>query len=196
MSTLQITRLEALAKEILESGICVALASTATQLVMGDGNPNADIVLIGEAPGKQEDISGKPFQGAAGKSLNEMLADAGLNRDDVYITNIVKWRPPNNRDPSEAEKAESIPYLLKELEIINPKLIITLGRHSMNYFLPGAVIGQIHGQPQTIMFGGREMTLMPLYHPSAAMYNGKLKETLKEDFAKVPGVIKQIKESE
>lgn len=189
------TQLDTLAEEIIAKNICPDLKAQATQLVMGDGDPNADIVFIGEAPGKNEDIQGKPFVGAAGKFLNEMLSQVGMDRSDVYITNIVKYRPPSNRDPRPDEKAAFLPYLLKQLEIINPKVVITLGRHSMEYFLPKEKIGQIHGQPRLITFGEREMMLMPLFHPAAALYNGSLRQTLIDDFLKVPEVVRQIKES-
>lgn len=185
-------QLDALAKEIINNDICPDLKVQATQLVMGDGNPDADIVFIGEAPGKNEDIQGKPFVGAAGKFLNEMLAQAGMDRSDVYITNIVKYRPPNNRDPLPEEKAAFVPYLLKQLQIINPKVVITLGRHSMEYFLPGYKIGQIHGQPKRIAFGDHKIVIMPLFHPAAALYNGGMRQTLIDDFLKVPEVIKQL----
>lgn len=189
-------QLDALAKEIEDKDICPGLREQATQLVMGDGNPQAEIVFIGEAPGKNEDIQGKPFVGAAGKFLNEMLAQAGMDRSDVYITNIVKYRPPNNRDPLPDEKAAFWPYLLRQLQIINPKVVITLGRHSMEYFLPDMKIGQIHGHPKRIQFGDHKIVIMPLFHPAAALYNGSLRQTLIDDFLKVPEVIKQMKESD
>lgn len=189
-------RLSALAEEIVTLNVCPELKAQATQLVMGDGNPEADIVFIGEAPGKNEDLQGKPFVGAAGKFLNEMLAQAGMDRGDVYITNIVKYRPPNNRDPLPEEKAAFLPYLLKQIAIINPKVVITLGRHSMEYFLPSQKIGQIHGQPRQISVGDGKIVLMPLFHPAAALYNGGLRQTLIDDFLKVPEIIRQIKESE
>lgn len=189
-------QLDTLARDILEKNICPELRAQATQLVIGDGNPNADIVIIGEAPGKNEDIQGKPFVGAAGKFLNVMLETVGMQRSDVYITNIVKYRPPNNRDPLPEEKAAFLPYLLKQLMIINPKVVITLGRHSMEYFLPNAKIGEVHGQPKRITFGDHKIVIMPLFHPAAALYNGGLRQTLIDDFLKVPEVIRQIKESE
>jgi uracil-DNA glycosylase len=182
--------LDALQADIIKNNICLDLAEQATQLVMGDGNLDADIVFIGEAPGKKEDESGLPFVGASGKFLNEMLAQAGLERGDVYITNVVKYRPPNNRDPKPAEKKAFMPYLLKQLEIIKPKVVITLGRHSMEYFLPGAVIGDIHGQPHKVNIDGDELMVIPLYHPAAALYNGSLRATLIEDFIRVPDLIK------
>jgi DNA polymerase len=175
-------QLDDLAEEIVAKDICPDLKAQATQLVMGDGDPNADIVFIGEAPGKNEDLQGKPFVGAAGKFLNEMLAQAGMERSDVYITNIVKYRPPNNRDPSLEEKAAFLPYLLKQLQIIRPKVVITLGRHSMEYFLPDMKIGD------------EKLIIMPLFHPAAALYNGGLRQTLIDDFLKVPKVIEQLTE--
>lgn len=187
----QSQQLDALAEEILEQKICPDLASQATQLVIGSGNPNANILFIGEAPGKKEDEQGVPFIGAAGKFLDTMLAAAGMNRDDVYITNIVKYRPPNNRDPKPAEKAAFLPFLLKQIDIIQPKVIITLGRHSMENFLPDQQIGQIHGEPQTIELGEKMYTIVPLYHPAAALYNGSLRQTLIDDFMRVPEVIIQ-----
>ena len=186
-------QLDALANEIIEKDICPELRAQATQLVMGDGNPNAEIVFIGEAPGKNEDLQGKPFIGSSGKFLNTMLEAAGMERSDVYITNIVKYRPPKNRDPSTDEKAAFLPYLLRQLKIINPKVVITLGRHSMEYFLPKAKIGEVHGEPQTVVVDGQTILLMPLFHPAAALYNGSLRQTLIDDFLKVPEVIRQLK---
>lgn len=185
-------QLEQIAADILDKNICPDLAKTATNLVMGDGNPGADIVFIGEAPGKNEDEQGLPFVGAAGKFLNEMLAEAGMVRSDVYITNIVKYRPPNNRDPLPEEKKAFWPYLLKQLQIIQPKVVITLGRHSMEYFLPDMKISQIHGQPKRIKFGDNRLVIVPLYHPAAALYNGSMRSVLIDDFLLVPKIIQQL----
>lgn len=153
---------------------------------MGDGNPDADIVFIGEAPGKKEDEQGIPFIGASGKFLNEMLATAGIDRSDVYITNIVKYRPPGNRDPTSAEKQAFWPYLARQLEIIEPKVIMTLGRHSMEFFLADAKISEVHGQAIKKMVvlpkSQREIIIVPLYHPAAALYNGSLRQTVMDDF--------------
>ena len=184
--------LDELALEIVDANVCENLKKQATQLVMGSGNPSAEIIIIGEAPGKNEDIQGKPFVGAAGKFLDEMLAQAQLKRDDVYITNIVKYRPPNNRDPLPEEKTAFWPYLLRQIQIIKPKIIITLGRHSMEYFLPGKTISHIHGQPVRVKIYGQPFVVMPLFHPAAALYNGGLRQTLIEDFLRVPSVITQI----
>jgi uracil-DNA glycosylase len=186
------SQLDALAADIKDKNICPDLAAQATNLVMGDGNLDADIVFIGEAPGKNEDLQGLPFVGAAGKFLNEMLGTINLERKDVYITNIVKYRPPNNRDPLPEEKAAFWPYLVKQLQILNPKIIITLGRHSMEYFLPGMKISEIHGQPKRVQFGDEKVVILPLFHPAAALYNGGLRQTLLDDFQHVPKVIEQL----
>lgn len=184
--------LDRIKADILDKNICPDLAKQATNLVMGDGNINADIVFIGEAPGKNEDEQGLPFVGAAGKFLNEMLAAAGMDRSDVYITNIVKYRPPNNRDPLPEEKQAFWPYLLKQLQVIQPKVVITLGRHSMEYFLPDMKISAIHGQPKRIKFGDDHLVIIPLYHPAAALYNGGMRQTLIDDFLTVPTIIEKL----
>lgn len=184
--------LQAIADDIIANDVCSELRGGATQLVFADGNPNADIVFIGEAPGKNEDEQGIPFVGAAGKFLNEMLATIGLTREDIYITNIVKYRPPNNRDPLPEEKKAFWPYLVRQLNVIQPKLVVTLGRHSMEYFLPSQKISQIHGEPKRIQFGERKQVIMPLYHPAAALYNGSLRQTLVDDFSTIPAILKKI----
>jgi len=184
--------MRALEEEIIAKNSTPELAEQATQLVIGDGNLDAEIVFIGEAPGKSEDEQGIPFVGAAGKFLNVMLEEAGMNRNDVYITNIVKYRPPNNRDPSPSEKEAFWPYLLRQLEIIQPKVVVTLGRHSMGYFLPDAAIAEVHGRPYKAHFGDLSFTVVPLYHPAAALYNGSLRQTLIDDFLKVPKIITSI----
>lgn len=186
--------LDQIATDIREGNICPDLAKTAKNLVMGDGNLNADIVFIGEAPGKNEDEQGLPFVGAAGKFLNEMLSSIDLARSDVYITNIVKYRPPNNRDPLPEEKKAFWPFLIKQLQIIEPTLVVTLGRHSMEYFLPSQKISQVHGQPCRIAFGDKKLVVLPLFHPAAALYNGSLRQTLMDDFARLPATIEKIKE--
>lgn len=214
--TLAITKqkiLDQIAADIVADNVCPDLAKQAKNLVPGAGNPDADIVFIGEAPGKNEDEQGKPFVGAAGKFLNEMLANVDMVREDIFITNIVKYRPPNNRDPLPDEKAAFWPYLVRQLEVIQPKIVITLGRHSMEYFLPGQKISLIHGQPKRIRMahfgkptgmaddtrvdathGANELVLviLPLYHPAAALYNGGMRQTLIDDFNTVPAIIKQI----
>ena len=187
MSTKQ-SQLQAVEQEIVTTQVCSDLAAQATQLVFGVGNPDAAIVFVGEAPGKNEDEQGEPFVGAAGKLLNEMLSLIGLRRQDVYITNIVKYRPLKNRDPLASEKLAFLPFLKKQLNIIKPKLIVTLGRHSMDSLLPGLRISEVHGQLQN--HDGQ--AYMPLYHPAAALYNGGLRQTLFEDFARIPSILETI----
>jgi len=182
------TELEQIKADIERDGVTPHLKATATQLVFGAGSPEAEIVFIGEAPGKNEDLQGEPFVGAAGKFLNEMLASIGLERKDVYITNIVKYRPPENRDPTPEEIAEFQPYLKRQLGVIRPKLVAFLGRHSMNVFLPELRISQAHGQP--VRKGGQ--VYLPLFHPAAALYNGGMRETLLQDFSLIPAILKKI----
>src|ERR1700757_2317132 len=187
--------LEDIAKQIVKDNVTPELAATATQLVFGDGNPDSELVFIGEAPGKNEDLTGKPFVGAAGRFLNEMLEMIGLERKDIYITNIVKYRPPNNRDPYPDEKKAFLPYLQSQLEVIQPKVVVTLGRHSMNCFLPDLQISQVHGQPKRVKLSLKEkahdvleVVILPLFHPAAALYNGGLRQTLIDDFASIPAI--------
>lgn len=194
--------LDKIAKQIVDDKVTPELAAGATQLVFGAGNPDSDIVFIGEAPGKNEDKQGEPFVGAAGKFLNEMLAMIGLERKDIYITNIVKYRPPGNRDPQPAEKKEFLPYLQSQLEVIQPKVVVTLGRHSMNCFLPDLQISQVHGQPKRVKLRLKandkdtfEVVILPLFHPAAALYNGAMRQTLIDDFALLPTIIEKIKSS-
>lgn len=184
-------KLDDIKQKILTDDPAPELRKTATQLVFGDGSADADLVFIGEAPGKNEDEQGKPFVGAAGKFLNEMLAMIGLKRADVYITNIVKYRPPNNRDPLPDEKSAFLPYLESQLEVIQPKVVVTLGRHSLNCFLPDLSISAVHGQPKR--YKGR--VYLPLFHPAAALYNGAMRQTLIDDFALIPAIIEKIKSS-
>jgi DNA polymerase len=181
--------LDQIMADILEQDICPDLAKQATNLVFGDGNPDADIVIIGEAPGKREDEQGLPFVGASGKFLAEMLASINMRREQIYITNIVKYRPPNNRDPLPAEKAAFLPFLERQLDVIQPLLVLTLGRHSMNCFLPGLQISEVHGEPKR----KDNRVYLPLYHPAAALYNGGLRQTLIEDFQNIPQILQLIR---
>lgn len=191
-------KLDEIRAEIMHKNVCPDLAKHATQLVFGDGNINADIVFIGEAPGKQEDLQGMPFVGASGKFLEEMLTSIGMKRTDVYITNIVKYRPPKNRDPLPEEKKAFLGYLHAQLEVLSPKLVVTLGRHSMNCFLPDAQISKVHGQPKRVKLQMEdddqiaELVILPFYHPAAALYNGSMRQTLLDDFANVPLILQKI----
>ena len=150
--------------------------------VLGEGNPTADIVFIGEAPGQKEDELGRPFVGPAGKFLDELLASIGYKREDVYITNIVKYRPPGNRDPEPEEKAVCLPWVKLELALIKPKVIVPLGKHALHQFFPKLSISRVHGQPQKVT---SDVTVFPIYHPAAALHNGNLREALFEDFRKL-----------
>ncbi len=185
-------QLDQIKADIIANNVCPDLAKTATQLVFGDGNPEADIVFIGEAPGKNEDEQGIPFIGAAGKFLAEMLGTIHLKREQVYITNIVKYRPPNNRDPLPEEKAAFLPYLQQQLDVIKPLLVITLGRHSMDSLMPGLKISEVHGEPKR--YKGR--VYLPLFHPAAALYNGSMRQTLLDDFALIPAILDKIRKEQ
>ncbi len=184
-------QLDVLKADILANNVTPNLAAQATHLVMGHGNLDSEFFFIGEAPGKNEDLTGKPFQGGAGQLLNELLESVDIERDDVYVTNIVKYRPPKNRDPSRAEKDESWPYLERELSIIRPKVILTLGRHSMGHFLSDVTIGEVHGSLYDVTVAGEQYTLAPLYHPSSTIYNKQTRQHFFDDLPKVIEAIKQ-----
>jgi DNA polymerase len=189
----QLTKLN---KEMLACSKC-ALRSGCIQVVPGDGSAEARIMFIGEGPGKKEDELGKPFVGAAGKFLDEMLGVINLKREDVYIANTVKCRPPENRDPLPEEKEICWPWLLEQIKIIQPKLIVTLGKHSMEIFLPNFKISEIHGSAlrREIPSIGRQV-FFALYHPAAALYNGSMREVLIKDFKKIPKVLALIEKGE
>ncbi len=177
-----------IAQAIDADSVTLDLKAGATQLVFGVGDPDADVMFIGEAPGANEDKQGEPFVGAAGEFLNEMLSSIGMARNDVYITNVVKYRPPDNRDPSPGEVEAFRPYLEQQLAVIQPKLVVFLGRHAMNVFLPELKISQAHGRP--VRKGGQ--VYLPLFHPAAALYNGGMRETLMTDFARIPVILQKI----
>lgn len=183
------TTLETLGALIRDCAAC-PLHAGRLQAVPGDGNPQSEILFVGEGPGKKEDEQGRPFVGAAGKFLDEMLASIGLTRADVFVTNVVKCRPPENRDPEPVEISTCTDlYLWQQIEAINPKLLVTLGRHSMGLFLPPSVkISQVHGQAKRV----RGRVILPLYHPAAALYNGGMRQTLLYDFKKIPLVLKKL----
>jgi len=158
------------------------LREGAKNLVFGDGNPEAKIFLLGEAPGKNEDEQGLPFVGAAGKFLDKLLESAGVKREDVWISNVVYFRPPENRPPTAKELAAFASYVEQQLKVINPKIVITLGRFSLNTFLPDGKITKIHGNPQKIKWNDQEITLLPMYHPSAGLRSPDVRKLLEEDF--------------
>lgn len=155
--------------------------------VPGEGDINADVMFIGEAPGYWEDIKGKPFVGSAGEILDEMLSKIGLSRNKVYIANILKCRPPENRDPSASEIEACVPYLDQQIRIIKPKIIVTLGRHSTSYILSqcgleAAGITKLHGRKYEVELLGFKILLIPMYHPAAVLYNPKYRSALERDF--------------
>lgn len=187
--------LDQITADVLQNNVCPDLAKTATNLVMGAGSPDADVMFIGEAPGKNEDLQGLPFVGAAGKFLNEMLENVGLKREDVFITSILKYRPPNNRDPLPEEKQAFWPYLLRQMKVIEPRLVVTLGRHSMEFFLPGKKISQIHGEPKRIKLSdGTRLTVLPMFHPAAALYNNSMRAPLLDDFSRIPRTLELLEQ--
>ena len=162
-----------------------------THVVPGEGNPRAEILFIGEGPGQDEDRQGRPFVGRAGQLLNKLLAEIGLKREEVYIANVVKCRPPNNRDPHDEEILACWPYLKAQIRLINPLMIITLGRHSLGRFLPNVSISAAHGQPKKRQSDGK--VIYPVFHPAAALYRASMLGALQEDFRKIPTVLKMIK---
>jgi len=150
-------------------------------------------LFIGEGPGKDEDLQGEPFVGASGKLLTKLIESIGLKREDVFIANVVKCRPPNNRDPFPEEIDACYPYLSRQIKLLKPALIVMLGRHSMGRFLPGTKISEIHGKP--MIYKGawqKRQVYLPLYHPAFALYDPKNKEVLFEDFKKIPLILKKI----
>ncbi|HEV2059052.1 MAG TPA: uracil-DNA glycosylase, partial [Solirubrobacteraceae bacterium] len=169
---------------------CPELASTRTQVVFGAGNADADLMFVGEAPGAREDEQGIPFVGAAGKLLGQLLAEVGLSREDVFICNTLKCRPPGNRDPLPAEIENCSGYLMRQVELIQPRVICTLGNFSTK-LLRGDTTGisRLHGQPEILVIGARAVRLYPLFHPAAALYTRSLLETLREDVARLPALL-------
>lgn len=184
--------LEELNKKMLACSKC-ALRKGCKQVVPGEGPADAKIVFIGEGPGAKEDEMGRPFVGAAGKFLDEMLGIIKMKREDVYIANTVKCRPPQNRDPLPEEKETCWPWLENQINIIQPDLIVTLGRHSLEKFLPGQKISEAHGKALRRDFPGLgKQVFYALYHPAAALYNGSMREVLIKDFKRIPKVLKLI----
>jgi DNA polymerase len=177
-----------LASEILKCQKC-KLCETAIQAVVGEGSLDAKIIFIGEAPGKNEDEQGRPFIGRAGKLLTSLIEEMGMKRDDVWIGNIIKHRPPKNRDPKPEEIEACRDYLTKQLEIIQPQVVITLGRFSFKYFVPDCKITSERGK--LIDIGNYKV--FPVYHPAAALRNKKFLNTLKDDFSKLSEIIKELK---
>jgi DNA polymerase len=167
-----------------------ALAGGRTQVVFGAGSPTAELMFVGEAPGFHEDKQGVPFVGAAGQLLSKLLDGIGLMRDEVYIANVLKCRPPGNRDPLPEEIESCEPHLWRQIELIQPKLICTLGNFATK-LLSGRPTGitQVHGQPQDVLLGGNAVTLYPIFHPAAALYTPRMLQVLQDDFARIPELL-------
>ncbi len=186
-----------IAKEIEGCKAC-PLWQTRTKPVPGEGPEDAEIMLVGEAPGRNEDLTGRPFVGAAGKFLDELLSLAGLSRNDVFIGNVVKCRPPGNRDPLPAEIQACKPWLEKQFSAINPRVVVSLGRFSLSFFqekfgLPGESISKIHGVPRridTLVWHG---WLVPMYHPAAGLYRGEIKQAIIQDWKRFGEFIKTVR---
>src|SRR4051794_24240554 len=172
-----------------------ALSQGRTQVVFGSGSPHADLMFVGEAPGFHEDKQGVPFVGAAGQLLGKLLAGIGLTRDDVYIANVLKCRPPGNRDPLPEEIAACESHLFRQLELIRPKVVATLGNFATK-LLSGRQDGitRVHGREQHVTLGGHAVTLYPIFHPAAALYTPRMLEVLEQDFARIPALIGQVAE--
>ena len=182
--------MDSLAQIDREVSVCTdcPLSRNRSRAVPGEGPESAEIMLIGEAPGFNEDKQGRPFVGAAGHFLDELLALANLRREDVYITNTVKCRPLNNRDPLPGEMAACRKYLDRQIEVISPKVVVTLGRHSLTSFLPKETIGKARGKPRSV----NGVTLFPMYHPAAALHQQSLRKVIEEDIKKLPALLKEL----
>ena len=176
--------LDSVARDAAGCTAC-GLSATRTQVVPGEGSPAAALVFVGEAPGAQEDQAGRPFVGASGRLLDDLLASIGLRREEVFILNTVKCRPPANRSPQKFETEACAPFLTRQIEALRPRVIATLGRHALAVFAPSAKIAEVHGRPYTQTEGSQHAgaVLFPLYHPAAALHNGSMRPTLERDMA-------------
>jgi uracil-DNA glycosylase family 4 len=181
-------QLTTIAEQIRACTLC-RLCESRTNAVPGSGPHTAEVMFLGEGPGKNEDEQGIPFCGASGKFLDELLATIGWTREDVFVTNVVKCRPPNNRDPLEDEKTIcTSSYLSRQITLVKPKLIVTLGKHALNHFIPDLKISQVHGQPKRY----KGQVYLALYHPAVALYNAGMRDTLKTDFLTIPRVLRTL----
>ena len=189
-----IARVEALTAYAAETAGCVrcALSETRSRVVFGSGNPDAELMLVGEAPGFQEDQGGAPFAGQAGELLERLLEGIGFHRDDVYLANVLKCRPPQNRDPLESEIASCKPHLFRQVELVRPRVVATLGNFATK-LLSGRPYGitRVHGQEREVALGGTTVVLFPLYHPAAALYTPSMLRDLESDFARLPALLGQ-----
>jgi DNA polymerase len=187
--------LEQIASEVRVCTRC-RLHAGRTRAVPGEGNPDTEVILVGEGPGFNEDREGRPFVGRAGALLVKLLAAIGWRREDVFITNVVKCRPPDNRDPQPDEIAACMPYLKRQLEVLDPALVVTLGRYSMGAFMPGARISQAHGttRPVDPDTGARDALAFAMYHPAAALRTPEIERTSFADMATIPAVLLRARE--
>jgi len=183
-------------KKKMEEDESLPLKRGATRLVFGVGNSETKLLLIGEGPGYFEDQKGEPFVGNAGKLLDSLLQSIKLPREEVYITNVVHHRPPENRDPSPEEMTAYGVYLDKIIEIIAPRVIVTLGRFSMGKFLPTARISGVHGKKFVVKWKDKDLVIVPMYHPAAALRSGEVMRQIREDFLKLPGILEELKNKE
>jgi uracil-DNA glycosylase family 4 len=186
-----LSELTDLCKEIKVCQLCI-LSQGRSHAVPGEGPEDANIMFIGEGPGFHEDRQGRPFVGAAGNYLNELLEKINLRREEVYITNVVKCRPPGNRDPQPEEVEACRAYLDKQIELIHPRLIVTLGRFSMQRYFPGASISRIHGQPKRV----GNVIYYPMFHPAAALHQPRWRSLVEEDILKIPELLAKLDEVE
>jgi DNA polymerase len=186
-----LSKLTELYREVRVCHKCI-LSEGRTNAVPGEGPEDAEIMFIGEGPGFHEDRQGRPFVGAAGKYLEELLATIDLRREDVYIANVVKCRPPGNRDPLPEEIEACRPYLDAQIDIVRPRLIVTLGRFSMQRYFPGASISRIHGQPKRV----GNVIYYPMFHPAAALHQPRWRSLVEEDISKIPGLLSRLDEIE
>ena len=183
-------------KKKMKEDTALPLRKSATNLVFGEGDPDAKLFFLGEGPGYWEDQKGRPFVGNAGALLNQLLYSIKLPREKVFITNVICYRPPENRDPLPEEIEVFAPYIDEMIDIIKPKVIITLGRFSMAKFIPGVKITVVHGQPRGVDWKGTKLTVVPMFHPAAALRAGEVLRQIKEDFQRLPEIVKGLERVE
>lgn len=193
MSKVEKQKLLELLAEKMAKELNYELAKSAKNLVPGEGDADADILFIGEAPGRDEDESGRPFVGRSGKLLRANINRVGYSDDEVFIANVVKHRPPENRDPTPEEILLCAPFLDEQIKIIEPQLIVTVGRFSMGKFFPDKKISEIRGQVHRVNWQGKNYFVYPLYHPAAALRSTKMKQAFESDFDKLPKIVAWIK---
>jgi DNA polymerase len=191
----KLTKLRELKKKMKED-TTLPLRNSATNLVFGEGSPDAKLFFLGEGPGYWEDQKGRPFVGNAGALLNQLLYSIKLPREEVFITNVICYRPPENRDPLPEEIEAFEPYINEMIEVIKPKVIVTLGRFSMAKFIPGVKITVVHGKPHGVDWKGRKLVVVPMFHPAAALRSGEVLRQIKEDFLKLPELVKDSQKIE